>query len=81
MNGINLDPVLRQTLAQQEYERLRAEANKARLIKQISLENSGDEEIRGLNLASSIKSVRELISDTGASILIALRAKKDTASA
>jgi hypothetical protein len=81
MNGINLDPVLRQTLAQQEYERLRAEANKARLIKRVSLENAGPKEDRGLSLVSSIKSVRERISDTGASILIALRAKEDTASA
>ena len=81
MNGINLDPGLRQALAQQIFERLLAEANKARLIKSVSPGNSGAKEVRGLSLVSSIKSVRDLISDTRSSILIALRAKNDTASA
>jgi UDP-N-acetylglucosamine 2-epimerase len=81
MNGLNYDPGLRKAIAQQHFERRFAESENARLISISSEEKAAPKEIKGLNLIQIIKSMSGRISQTGSSLLLALRAKNDTLNA
>ena len=81
MNAMNYDPGLRKAIAQQHFERRFAESENARLISISSEEKAAPKVIKGLNLIQIIKSMSGRISQTGSSLLLALKAKNDTLNA
>jgi len=81
MNGLNYDPGLRQALNQQSRQRLLAESANARLVKSVSPEDPTPNEAKRYNLGLKIKSIGEIIRETGSAIWIILRANKDTLNA
>lgn len=81
MNGLNYDPGLRQALDLQSRQRLLAESANARLVKSISSEDPSPNEAKRYKLGLKIKSIGEIIRQTGSAILLILKANKDTLNA
>jgi hypothetical protein len=81
MNGLNLDPGLRQAFTQQTHQRLLAESTHARLAKSVKTKNSGPRDAKQFSLAEKIKVIGQLMWETGSDIITIVRAKNDTLSA
>jgi hypothetical protein len=81
MNGLNLDPGLRQAFSQQTHQRLLAESTNARLAKSVKTKNPGLRDAKQFSLAAKIKVVGQLIRETSSDIITIMRAKNDTLNA
>jgi len=81
MNGLNLDPGLRQAFTQQTNQRLLAESTNARLAKSVTLKNKEQYGLKEFTLRSKIKTIALVIQDAASIIFTIVRASSHPANA
>ena len=73
MNGINLDPGLRQSFNQQTHQRLLAESTQARMAKSVKTEDPAPRKVRLYSRIEKIKDIGQVIRETGSTIMTIMR--------
>jgi hypothetical protein len=78
MNGLNLDPGLRQAFAQQTHQRLLTEANQARLVKCTLAEEANVSENNTFTLRMKLRIIAQIVQEAGSTIVNVLNANGDS---
>ncbi len=81
MNGLNLDPGLRQAYTQQTHQRLLVESTNARLAKSIKTRNPDRKKAIQFSLVGKLKVIGQIIQDSGSDIVYVIKAKNGTMAA
>ncbi len=81
MDGLNLDPGLRQAYTKQTQQRFLTEANNARLLKSVKTQESSPRELKRYTFGGKLRAIGQIIRDTSADIVSVIRAGDSTANA
>ena len=81
MNGINLDPGLRQAFTQQTNQRLLTEAKRARMAKCVITDEVHTNQGNHLTLRLKIKIIVQIIQEAAATIVTIIRSSEIPANA
>jgi hypothetical protein len=81
MNGLNLDPGLRQAFNQQTHQRLLTEATRSRMAKCVLAEVPDTGKDERLPLRWKIKVIAQIIQEAGSTIFSIARAKDSSLNA
>jgi hypothetical protein len=81
MDGLNLDPGLRQAYTKQTQQRFLAEANNARILKSTKSQKTGPRKLKQFSFGGKVKAIGHIIRESGSEILNVIRTKNGTAQA
>jgi hypothetical protein len=81
MDGLNLDPGLRQAYNQQTHQRLLAESTHARLAKSVRNQNPNLKETKSISLVEKVKIIGQIIRASSSEIITVVKKKNKTLNA
>ena len=81
MDGLNLDPGLRQAYTKQTEQRLLAESTHARIAKSAMNKKPAPRKVVQFSLGGKIRAIGQIIRDTGSEIMTVIRNPNNPAEA
>ena len=81
MNGLNLEPGLRQAYTKQTHARLLAESTNARIVKSVKSKNPSRVELKQFTYGGKLKAISRIIRETGSDIITVIKASPGPAKA
>jgi hypothetical protein len=81
MDGLNLDPGLRQAYTKQTEQRFLAEANNARMLKSVKNKKPGPRKFKQFTFSGKLKAIGQIIRSSGSEIMSVIRTTSGPAKA